>query len=45
MLSHLAPPIPPFRGVKKFKTIEEANADTEARIAEQVRAGRARVVR
>ncbi|MHB2018383.1 MAG: hypothetical protein ACYCW6_15665 [Candidatus Xenobia bacterium] len=42
--SVLAPQCPPVRGVRKFHTIEDANADTEAWIDRRVAEGRKRVM-
>lgn len=42
--SLLAPSAPPVRGVRRFRTIEESNQDTERWVAERVEAGRARIV-
>ena len=41
-LSKLAPQAPPRRGVFRFKSIEEANRDTEAWIQRRVDAGKKR---
>lgn len=41
-LSTLAPAAPPIRGLRKFRTIEAANRDTEAWTDECVRRGQQR---
>lgn len=43
-LSKLAPSCPSRRGVRKFRSIEEANQDREVWVQECVRVGQARCV-